>query len=80
MGLSATWLNSMHSVLFFILFLSSADFFSSHLFTKKKICQENIRVSNKLDSDQAGHFFGLILVQTVSKGNQQTTLVDKEIP
>ena len=37
-----------------------------------------IQVSNSLNSDQARHLLGLILVQTVCKGYQQTTKVGKE--
>ena len=38
-----------------------------------------IRVSNNLDSDQAGHFVGLIWVQTVCKSYQQMTKVEQNV-
>ena len=36
-------------------------------------------MSNSLDPDQARHFVGPDLVQTVCKGHQQTTLGGKEL-
>ena len=36
-------------------------------------------MSNHLDPDQARHFVGLDLVQTVCKGYQQTALEGKEL-
>ena len=43
---------------FFILLLSSADFFSKSTFYKKKSFRNNIRVSNGLDPDQDWHSVG----------------------
>ena len=65
------WVN-MHA------FLSSADFFKINFF-KINFFKNTIRVSNSLDSDQADVILGLIWVQTVCKGSQQTTLVGKEL-
>ena len=64
----------------FMLFLSSADFFSKSFFSKKKKTFRNtIRVSNSLDPDQARRSVHLIWLQTVFKGYQQTTLGGKEL-
>ena len=60
-----------------MLFLPSADFFQNYLF--KNSFRNTIRVSNDLDPDQDRHLLVLIWVQTVCKGYQQTTLVDKEL-
>ena len=38
-----------------------------------------LRVSNSLDQNQARHLSGLILVQTVCRGYQQSALVSKEL-
>ena len=57
------------------MFLSSADFFKI-----KKILSGIPSVSNSLDPDQARQkMLGLIWVQTVSKGHQETTLAGKEL-
>ena len=55
-------------------FLSSADFFFSKSTFSKNSSRNTIRVSNSLDPDQAQQNIGLIWVQTVFKGYQQTTL------
>ena len=47
--------------------------FSKSIFLKNSF-RNTIRVSNSLDPDQAEVFWGLILVQTVCKGFQQTTV------
>ena len=59
--------------------LSSAGFFQNHLF--RKIISGIIFQSDKTVWIQirADKLSGLILVQTVCKGYQQTTLVDKEL-
>ena len=53
-------------------FWSSVDFFFKLTFSKKSF-RNTIRVSNSLDPDQA--WSGLIWVQTVCKGYQQTTKI-----
>ena len=40
-----------------MIFLSSADIFQYYFFSKYSF-RNNIRVSNSLDPDQAGHFVG----------------------
>ena len=66
----------------FACFLSTADFFQNHIFFLKNYFMNTIRVSNILDPYQAQRFvrpdlgpnlLGLILVQTVCKGYEQTT-------
>ena len=63
----------MHAGYFFMLLLSSADFFSKIFFFQKNSFRNNIRVSNGLDSDQDRLSFGLH--QTICKGYQQMTEV-----
>ena len=66
--------------------LSSADIFSKSvslffvLFFSKKSFENNISSleSSRLDPDHAQVLSGLIRVQIVCKGYQQTTLVSKE--
>ena len=58
-------------------FLLSTVFFSKSTFSKNSF-RNTIRESNSLDPDQARQF-GLIWVQIVCKGYQQTTLVGKEL-
>ena len=64
-------------------FLSSADFFQNSTFPKNSF-RNTLRLSNRLDSDLARRFLGkkktsgLIWVQTVCKGYQQTKLVGKQ--
>ena len=48
-------LNSLPTGLFVIIFLSIADFLKKSTFSKNSF-RNNIRVSNSLDTDQAGHF------------------------
>ena len=55
-------------------FLPSADLDQISTFEKKN----TIRVSNSWDPDQTDNLSGLIWFQTVCKGYQQTTLVDKK--
>ena len=62
--------------LFFLLF---ADFFSKSNFSKNS-SRNIIKVSNSLDPDQDRWNFDLIWVQTVCKGNRQTTLIMGTIP
>ena len=61
-------------------FLLSADVFSKLTFSNNSF-RNTIRVSNSLNPDQARLLSGLILVQTVCKGYQQTTksIVSKEL-
>ena len=63
---------------FFMLLCHLLIFFQNQLFEKNSF-RNTIRVSNSLDPDQAGHLVGLIWVQTVSKGYQQTALVGKGV-
>ena len=69
----------MLSSFFNILLLSSSDFFSKQTFSFKKSFRDTIRVSKGLYSDKDRHYIGpdlgLIWVQTVCKGYQQTTIV-----
>ena len=53
------------------------DFFPKSSF--EKLFSNTILVLNTLDQDQARHFFGQTLVQTVCKSYQQMTIGDKEI-
>ena len=53
-------------------------FFSKSTFSKNYF-KNTIRVSNRLDPDQARHYFGPDLDKTVSKSYQQTTLGGKEL-
>ena len=59
-------------------FLSAADCFQNKLFSKYSF-RNIIRVSQRLDPDQARQMLGMIWVQTVCKGYQQTALVGKEL-
>ena len=62
--------------------MSTADFFEIS-FLKKNSFRNTISVPNSLVPEQARHFVrpdkmsGLIWVQTICKGYQQTTLVGK---
>ena len=70
-------LNSLHTGQFFMLILSSADFFQNYLFGKilSEIPSECQTVWTLIRPDDSS---GLIWVQPVCQGYQQTTLVDKE--
>ena len=60
------------------MFLSSVDFFFRINYFENSF-RNIIIVPNSLDSDQTDELSGLIWVQTVCKGYQQTTLVGKEL-
>ena len=64
--------------LLFILFCRLLIFFKIN-FLKKNSLRNTIKMSNSLDLDQAQRLSGLIWIQTVCKGYQQTTLVDKDL-
>ena len=76
---NAIELGSSHAELYFILLLSSADFFQNYIsegFSKNSFRNTIMRVSNSLDPDQDPHNqLVLIWVQTVCKGYQQKTKV-----
>ena len=57
----------------------SADFNIKSNFLSKTSLSNIIRVPNSLDPDQARLLLGLIWVQTVCNGYQQTTLAGKEL-
>ena len=76
--LGTLWVNSLPSGLYFMLFLSSADFIKNQLFRKNSF-RNTTRVSNNLDPDQARHFVGLDLVPNCCKSYQQTPLGGKEL-
>ena len=61
----------------FCTFLSSADFFQNQLFFKNSF-SNSIRVSISLIQIRPDILPGLIWVQTICKGHQQTTLVGTE--
>ena len=61
-----------HFFLLFTCWVIFHDFFGPQLTFSKKYFRNAIRVSNSLDTDQARHFVGLILVQTVLKYEQNT--------
>ena len=63
---------------FFMLFCCLLIVFSKSTFLKNYF-RNTIRVSNRLDPDQAGYLWGLIWIQTVCKSYQQTPQVDKEL-
>ena len=60
-------------------FLSSADFFFSKSIFLKDSFRNTIIVSNSLIQIRPDILSGLIWVQTVCKGYEQTTLVGKEL-
>ena len=62
----------------FYAFLSFADFFSKSTFWKNSY-RNSIRVTNRLDPDQARHFVGPDLGPNCCKFYRQTTLGGKEL-
>ena len=70
------WLNTAFWVFFFTLYMSSADFFKINFF-KKNLSEIPLEWQTVWIQIRPDILSGLIWVQTVCKGDQQTALVGK---